>query len=57
MIYLLILEEHPFDMCGKVKTKIKGYTDNKKIDEKFVAKNDNFNFGKYIYKEVKKYNP
>ena len=55
MIYLLIREEHSFDMTGKTKTHIEGYTTNKQEAEQFTQKNTEFSFGTYKYKKVKEH--
>lgn len=55
MIYLLIFEEYPLDIGGRVKVNIQGYTNNKTEAEVFLNQNISFNFGRYIYKEVREY--
>ena len=57
MIYLLIQEEHPFDMNGRIKTKIIGFTEDEEVAKNFVVENDNFGFTKKSYKPVKEFIP
>ena len=54
MIYLLTYEEHSFDIDGRVKTHIKGYTTEKSEAEDFVKQNEKSpRYGIYKYQEVK----
>ncbi len=53
MIYLLTFIESPFDMGGRPKTHIKGYTAEKKKAEDFLKQNEKVPcYGEYKYQEV-----
>ncbi len=57
MIYLLMYDEHPLDIAGRVKTHVKGYTTEKSKAEDFIKQNkEAINYGEYRYQEVNKIN-
>lgn len=57
MIYLLIQENHPTELSGRISSKIVGYTEDKKVAEGFKKDVDIFGFTSHTYKEVKHFKP